>query len=246
MNRRTKSKFFFTICVTLFLTFSIINVCVAFNNHAKVVETPPLRNDVDSASYFLGYFYGINFHNWDFEDVNVEAFASGMAEAVKKGKDYDQELMMLWSGFMDIFSQKLQDRVLAKTLKEGLDFLEANKQKPGIITLPSGLQYRIIENGAGSNPASDDNVELHYHGSLIDGEVFDSSIERGEPIELNVGQVIAGFSEALKLMRPGDVWEIFIPSELGYGEYGSPPNIKPNAVLIFKINLIRIIPDDEE
>lgn len=119
-------------------------------------------------------------------------------------------------------------------------FLATNKTKPGVVTLPSGLQYKIIKEGTGPMPTATDTVTVNYAGTLIDGTEFDSSYKRGEPASFPVGGVIAGWTEALKLMKVGSTWELYIPADLAYGANGVPPVIKPNQTLIFKVDLIDI------
>ena len=206
-----------------------------------------LKNDVDSASYFLGYHFGVQFVHSDFDDINIKALAKGMQEAIKKGKEMDEEKMQEISMYLNSFFMNLQNRAMEKNRKEGQDFLEANKKKSGVVSLPSGLQYKIIREGTGIKPTMEDMVDVVYHGTLIDGKVFDSSKERGDTTNFSVGRVVPGFSEALTLMNEGSIWEVYIPSELGYGDrpqYGSP--IKPNSVLIFEIDLVKVKKAAEE
>lgn len=127
-----------------------------------------------------------------------------------------------------------------KNKTDGTTFLEANKNKPGVVTLPDGLQYKIITQGTGSKPKETDTVTVHYVGTLINGTEFDSSYKHGQPITFSLKNVIPGWTEALQLMPAGSTWEIYIPSELAYGEQGAPPVIGPNQTLIFKVNLISI------
>jgi FKBP-type peptidyl-prolyl cis-trans isomerase FklB len=122
----------------------------------------------------------------------------------------------------------------------GEAFLEANKKKPGVITLPDGLQYKILVEGNGTHPTEADTVTVNYAGTLINGKEFDSSYKRGQPASFPVGMVIPGWTEALKLMKVGSVWELFIPPKLAYGERGAPPSIGPNETLIFKVELLEI------
>lgn len=124
--------------------------------------------------------------------------------------------------------------------KEGQEFLKNNAAKEGVITLPSGLQYSILKEGYGPKPTLTENVTAHYHGTLIDGTVFDSSVERGEPLTFDVNQVVKGWQEALQLMPMGAKWKIFVPAELAYGTRGAGAKIKPNSVLIFEIELLSI------
>jgi FKBP-type peptidyl-prolyl cis-trans isomerase len=124
--------------------------------------------------------------------------------------------------------------------KEGLEFLIANKEKEGIVTLPSGLQYKVLTEGTGPKPAATDTVVCNYRGTLINGTEFDSSYKRGQPLSIQVNGVIKGWTEALQLMPVGSKWQLFIPSDLGYGDRGSGPNIGPGATLIFEVELLSI------
>jgi FKBP-type peptidyl-prolyl cis-trans isomerase len=136
-------------------------------------------------------------------------------------------------------SQENQDSYNAYK-KEGEDFLKTNAKEEGVITLPSGLQYIVLKEGYGPKPSLTENVTVHYHGTLIDGTVFDSSVDRGEPLTFTVNQVVKGWQEALQLMPMGAKWKIFVPSELGYGARARGDKIKPNSVLIFEIELLSI------
>ncbi|MGB5156738.1 FKBP-type peptidyl-prolyl cis-trans isomerase [Desulfobacterium sp. N47] len=181
-----------------------------------------------------------------------------------QGGDFDPALVM--KGFNDVFNneklllndedirlsmsmyhtglkrKQAKERALAadKNRKEGEDFLEKNKNKEGVITTPSGLQYRIIKAGKGKKPTDTDTVKCNYRGTLINGVEFDSSYRRGKPAEFKVSGVIPGWTEALKLMQAGSRWQIFVPSKLAYGERGASSLIGPNAALIFEIELIDI------
>ena len=139
------------------------------------------------------------------------------------------------------YMQKAKAQKASGNKKLGLDFLAANKNKPGVVTLPSGLQYTILQAGTGPKPALTDMVRVHYHGTLIDGKVFDSSVERGKPIELSVNGVIPGWTEALQLMPVGSKWKLFIPSNLAYGDQAAGPMIGPGSTLIFEVELLDIV-----
>lgn len=128
-----------------------------------------------------------------------------------------------------------------KNLKAGEEFLASNKNKSGVVTLPSGLQYEIIKAGTGVKPKAEDQVKCNYEGTTIDGKVFDSSIKRGEPATFPVGRVIPGWTEALQLMPVGSKWKLYIPAALGYGEKGAGQDIKPNSALIFEVELLEIV-----
>jgi FKBP-type peptidyl-prolyl cis-trans isomerase FklB len=139
--------------------------------------------------------------------------------------------------------KKMQEKfteVSAKNLLAGQQFLAKNAKETGVVTLPSGLQYKIITPGTGDMPTANDTVTVNYEGKLIDGTVFDSSYKRGQPATFKVGQVIKGWQEALKLMKPGATWMLYIPAELAYGPQGSMGAIGPNETLIFKVDLISV------
>jgi FKBP-type peptidyl-prolyl cis-trans isomerase FklB len=135
-------------------------------------------------------------------------------------------------------AQAIAQPPMDKTQQAGMAFLAANKNKPGVVALPDGLQYKVITPGAGPSPDESDIVTVQYEGKLIDGTVFDSSSAHGGSAQFPLGQVIAGWTEALKLMQKGAVWEIYIPSDLAYGANGAPPSIGPNETLIFKVTLM--------
>lgn len=140
----------------------------------------------------------------------------------------------------DYFS-KQQDEMLSRNLDAGRAFLEENGKKEQVISLPSGLQYEVLVEGNGAKPKATDKVKCHYHGTLLNGTVFDSSVERGQPAVFGVNQVIKGWVEALQLMSEGSKWRLFIPSELAYGEQGAGGSIEPNATLIFDVELLEIV-----
>jgi FKBP-type peptidyl-prolyl cis-trans isomerase FklB len=142
-------------------------------------------------------------------------------------------------GIGDKLSQMKNEKAAAN-LKAGEDFLEANKNKPGVIALPSGLQYEIITEGNGAKPSATNKVTCHYHGSLIDGTVFDSSVKRGQPATFPLNMVIKGWTEGLQLMPQGSKWRFFIPPHLGYGDRQTGPHIAPNSTLVFEVELLGI------
>ena len=142
-------------------------------------------------------------------------------------------------GIADKLFQFRNEKATAN-LKAGMDFLEANKQKPGVVSLPSGLQYEVITEGEGIKPLATQNVTCHYHGTLIDGTVFDSSVKRGQPATFPLNAVIKGWTEGLQLMNTGSKWRFFIPPQLGYGERQVSAAIGPNSTLIFEVELIAV------
>ena len=198
-----------------------------------------LKNSVDSLSYALGILFGKNIQAGGFQTINAEIFGQAARKVI-----HNEALTMTPEVANMIVNEqymKIQQIKYEKNLNEGRAFLNNNKNAPGVVSLPSGLQYKVITQGTGPKPSATDKVTVHYHGMLINGTVFESSVERNQPIELNVNLVIAGWTEALQLMPVGSKWILYIPSELGYGEnprLGGP--IEPNSALIFEVELISI------
>jgi len=232
------------------LAFSILvsaTLMLASCGGGKPKYKVSLKKEVDSVSYFFGYYLGIQLAYAEFEkvgDVKFNALAKGMKEAIEHGKTIDEQKMQELQMYLSQYMGKVQTRVNEKNLKEGQDFLEANKKKQGVVTLPSGVQYKIIKEGTGIKPNVEDMVDVVYHGTMIDGTVFDSPKERGDTATFPVNGVVPGFKEALTLMNEGSIWEVYIPSELGYGER-PPQMIKPNSVLIFEINMVKVTKNNE-
>ncbi|MEM7551562.1 MAG: FKBP-type peptidyl-prolyl cis-trans isomerase [Bacteroidota bacterium] len=195
-----------------------------------------LEEPSDKASYAYGVSIAENVKAQKGE-VNAELVAAGIRDAMNEEAKLDiqesQEAIRTYSTDL---------RVLAadKNLEEGKAFLEENGKKEGIITLESGLQYEVLEEGSGKTPAATDKVTTHYHGTLIDGTVFDSSVDRGEPIQFPVNGVIPGWTEALQLMKEGSKWKLYVPSELAYKERGAGQVIGPHSTLIFEVELISV------
>ena len=142
--------------------------------------------------------------------------------------------------------QELKIKKLQEKLKAAAEFMDANKAKENILTTESGLQYEVLTEGTGEKPAATDQVRVHYHGTLIDGTVFDSSVDRGEPTVFGVNRVIPGWTEALELMPVGSKWKVYIPAELAYGERGPSPAIGPNSALVFEVELLEIVKEDNK
>lgn len=203
-----------------------------------------LKTTRDQASYAIGRNIGEGIKN-DGLDLNVQALVQGLAEAMagNASRLTPQQQDAALTAFRRELEAKMAEKSRAegdKNKREGLAFLAANKAKPGVVALPSGLQYVVLKSGKGPSPGANDTVKTHYHGTLINGKVFDSSVERGEPISFSVGGVIKGWTEALQLMKVGDKWRLFIPSELAYGPQGAGAEIGPNSVLIFEVELLGI------
>ena len=211
-------------------------------------EEPAFKNDKDKISYALGAYYGNDWKRREIEvnDLNFDEFVRAMKTALagEKSAVTEQEIRDSLNQFQTNLTTRVQEkRRIAgeKNKAEGEKFLAENKDKPGVITLPSGLQYKILTEGAGDSPKKEDSVTVNYRGTLIDGTEFDSSAKRGQPATFRVGGVIPGWTEALTLMKPGAKWQLFIPSALAYGERGNP-SIAPNATLLFDVELVSIQP----
>lgn len=194
---------------------------------------------MDKISYALGLSIGNNFQNSGINNLQVEDFVKGLKDVLGGAEpeiSYDEAKQVINDYFMNLQKERLE---LNK--KAGEEFLNINKGKAGVVTLPSGLQYQVLKQGEGAKPAASDKVKCHYHGTLINGTVFDSSVQRGDPAVFGVSQVIPGWVEALQLMPVGSKWRLFIPSDLAYGEHGAGDAIEPNSALVFDVELLDIV-----
>lgn len=194
---------------------------------------------MDKVSYALGLSIGNNFQNSGIQNLQIEDFVKGLKDVLEEKNpeiSYDEAKQVINEFFMQLQKEKLE---LNK--KAGEEFLNINKGKAGVVTLPSGLQYQVLTKGTGAKPTANDKVKCHYHGTLINGTVFDSSVQRGEPAVFGVSQVIPGWVEALLLMEVGSKWRLFIPSDLAYGEHGAGDAIEPNSALVFDVELLDIV-----
>ncbi|NLZ94273.1 MAG: FKBP-type peptidyl-prolyl cis-trans isomerase [Bacteroidales bacterium] len=189
-------------------------------------------------SYSLGMSMATQLMQTGLENLDVEAFVKAFTEIMKK-EDTSMSLEEASQHIQAYFSAQ-QNEMLEKNKQEGEKFLAENKKKDNVVELPSGLQYEVITEGDGAIPTATDTVQCHYHGTLINGTVFDSSVQRGEPAVFGVTQVIKGWVEALQLMSVGSKWKLFVPSSLAYGEQGAGNDIQPNASLIFEVELLGI------
>jgi len=204
----------------------------------KTNKTANLITELDSVSYSLGVNIGENIKT-QFEDINLDNFEAGIKDVLEKdveAKISDNQAQAIIQSYFSKKQQKQSESVI----EEGINFLRENGKREGVTTLPSGLQYEVINDGTGPKPTIEDNVTTHYHGTLIDGTVFDSSVDRGEPASFPVGGVIKGWTEALQLMAVGSKWKLYVPYDLAYGERGAGPQIGPYSTLIFEVELISI------
>lgn len=194
---------------------------------------------MDKVSYALGLSIGNNFRNTGIKDLQLEDFMQGLSAVMSGTKpaiSYEEAKQVIDAYFMKLREEKMQLNKAA-----GEEFLYINQHKAGVVTLPSGLQYEVLRKGTGPKPKASDKVKCHYHGTLINGTVFDSSVQRGKPAVFGVSQVIPGWVEALQLMPVGSRWRLFIPSKLAYGEQGAGEMIEPNSTLIFDVELLDIV-----
>ncbi len=234
----------FRIC-TMIVSLTLISTSVLAQAPASgTIPAPAYKTTIDQASYGIGMNIGSNLKA-DGLEVNVDALAQGIKDALSGAKPSLTQAQI--SAALQAFQEEMQVKaaaraklVGAKNMQEGKAFLAANKTKADVTTLPSGLQYTVLKQGNGPSPKITDTVQTHYHGTLIDGTVFDSSVERNEPATFGVGQVIRGWTEALQKMNVGAKWRLFVPSELAYGPQGAGADIGPHSVLIFDVELLKI------
>ncbi|MDR1382008.1 MAG: FKBP-type peptidyl-prolyl cis-trans isomerase [Tannerella sp.] len=194
---------------------------------------------MDKISYALGLSIGNNFLSSGIKNLSVEDFIKGVND-VFSGKTPDLSYDDAKRIINDYFAGLQGERVKLNR-EAGVEFLRINAQKQGVVVLPSGLQYEVLKKGAGVRPKATDKVKCHYHGTLVNGAVFDSSEQRGEPAVFGVSQVIQGWVEALQLMPTGSRWRLFVPSGLAYGERGAGDAIGPDSTLIFEVELLDIV-----
>jgi FKBP-type peptidyl-prolyl cis-trans isomerase FklB len=211
---------------------------------SPAAEATELQTKKDKVSYSIGLQMGMQLSTLE-DNIDINKIIMGLQDGQKgaEPKLSEDEIRTV----MTEFQTEMQTRQLAKAQlqasvnkEEATTFLAENKNKEGVITLDSGLQYKIITKGTGPSPQATDTVSVHYRGTLINGKEFDSSYKREKPVEFPVNQVIAGWTEALQLMKVGSKWQIFIPADLAYGERGAGQAIEPNAMLIFEVELLEI------
>ena len=226
------------------LAIALVGITMAGCNEEKKAEAPALTTQEQKVGYAIGAQIGAQLAMTK-DDIDSNALVAGLTDAMNGTalKLTDQQMQEAKMAFQKKVQEKAQKEMtkLAETNKaEGEKFLAENKTKEGVVTRPSGLQYKVIQAGTGATPTATDTVVTHYTGTLINGQVFDSSLQRGEPATFPVNGVIAGWTEALQHMKVGAKWQLFIPAELAYGERGAGQMIAPNSTLIFDIELLEI------
>ena len=240
-------KIFLTSTLISALSAAIALPALAQTAHPTATHKPAttaaapavLKTTTDSLSYAIGLSVANFYKQQNITNINTALVMRAINDVNRGNKQALDE--QLANQTIVNFMQKAKAEKASAAKKQGLDFLAANKNKPGVVTTPSGLQYLVMKTGTGPKPALTDMVRVHYHGTLIDGRVFDSSVDRGQPIELSVNGVIPGWTEALQLMPVGSKWKLFIPSNLAYGDQQAGPMIAPGSTLVFEVELLDIV-----
>lgn len=231
---------------TLVAAATLSLCCLSHSAWSEGNKATKLEDKKDKISYSIGMDVGKSIQKQKIE-LNPEMFLAGLKDGLanKYGLMTEDEVRQTLLAIQTEILEKQNSEMKAmasKNLADGEKFLADNKKQKGIVTTPSGLQYRIIKEGTGDSPKATDTVTTHYRGKLIDGTEFDSSYSRGEPARFAVNAVIPGWTEALQIMKPGAKWELFIPPKLAYGESGIGQLIGPNSTLIFEVELVSVDP----
>lgn len=233
------------------LAFALVGMTMTGCNEDKSAKTEavkPAAITLSTQAEKVGYAYGLQIGaqiGASKDLLNSDALILGLQDALegKASRLSDEEIQQATMAFQKQAQERASQnmtKLVEKNKAEGEAFLAQNKAKEGVVTLPSGLQYKILQAGTGATPTSTDTVVTHYNGTLINGQVFDSSVQRGQPATFPVNGVIAGWTEALQLMKVGAKWQLFIPADLAYGERGAGQKIAPDSTLIFDIELLEI------
>ena len=222
----------------------LLMIAISCTSSEKVVETPQLTDYMDTVSYSVGVDIGKSFRLQEM-DINPDVMARGLSDAFSDRETAltDEETQSTLIKFRQEFQEKQREIAQRKAQEAAVAeeaYLAESASKEGVVSLPSGLQYKVITPGDGPSPLTTDKVKVHYKGSLADGTIFDSSYDRGQPTSFTVSGVIKGWTEALLLMQVGSKWELTIPSKLGYGARGSGDRIPPNSTLLFEVELLAI------
>lgn len=223
----------------MILTLFALSSCSLFQKKGKVDEEFALNDAVDSVSYALSSSIAGNLKTQGVDSISEEAFLKGLQHAMS-----DDSLFLTAqqsNAYLREYFNTMQERKAKEAKEKAAAFFDELKENEAIKFTESGLHYEILEEGEGKKPKASDKVKVHYHGTLTNGEVFDSSVERGVPSEFGLNRVIKGWTEGLQLMKEGSKFKFYIPSELGYGERGSGQSIGSNEILIFEVELIEVL-----
>lgn len=225
----------------LFIGGVALSLFYSCNSSKNSMETEGfnLNNEIDSVSYSLGVNIANNIKSQGFDDINPAAMAKAIEDVYTEGSE-PMITAEEAGNFLNNYFQTLQAKKQEAATKEGAEFLSQNAARPEVTTTESGLQYEVLTQGEGPKPAATDEVTVHYHGTLPNGEVFDSSVDRGQPATFGLNQVIKGWTEGVQLMNVGSKYRFVIPSDLAYGPRGAGGKIGPNATLVFEVELLSI------
>ena len=226
------------------IIISVFIIAISCSNSNQQIEEVKLNDYMDTVSYSVGVDIGKSFRYQEM-DIDPDAMARGLSDAFSDKETIltDEEIQSTLINFRQVFQQKQREVAQRKAQEAAVAeeaYLAESASKQGVVSLPSGLQYKVITPGDGPSPLTTDKVKVHYKGSLADGTIFDSSYDRGQPTSFTVSGVIKGWTEALLLMQVGSKWELTIPSKLGYGARGSGGKIPPNSTLLFEVELLGI------
>jgi FKBP-type peptidyl-prolyl cis-trans isomerase FkpA/FKBP-type peptidyl-prolyl cis-trans isomerase FklB len=230
--------------VSIYVAAAIVALGVS-STSCDSKQSASLKTAVDSASYAIGVNTGASFKEslktLPGGEANINDLIAGFVTAIKGDSAALKMTAVEAQAYLQTYFVEAQAKETNKVKEEGEKFLAENKTKSGVLTTTSGLQYQVITEGTGAKPTAEDKVKVHYTGTLLDGKKFDSSVDRGEPLEIGVGQVVKGWTEGLQIMPVGSKYVFWIPSELAYGEQGAGADIKPGSTLKFEVELLEIV-----
>lgn len=235
---------YYRIAMLLFFGLLVSTIEACSEKNGEIDTKVELKTQLDSVAYAIGVNLGTQLKT-DSVMLDPKILAAAMYSILKgdSSKLTQKQMQEVMTAFQSDLQSKQQERFMKEmeTNKvEGEKFLAENKKKLGVKTTPSGLQYMVIKEGTGKQPTAESQVKVHYHGTLLDGKVFDSSVERGQPAEFGLNQVIKGWSEGVQLMKEGAKYKFWIPDSLAYGSRGAPPVIGPNATIVFEVELLEV------
>ncbi len=219
--------------------YFFVTLIISLMSYSAIAATE-VKTDEQKLSYAMGTYFAMGIAQQDVK-LDVPAFVKAVEDVLNKNEPQIsiQEMQEILTKYKETVAAE-ETMAIAKNKKAGEAFLSENKMKEGVVVTTSGLQYKILKQGSGEKPAAGSSVTVHYKGTLVDGTVFDSSFDRGQPATLSLGQVIKGWQEAVPMMTTGSTWQIYVPSELAYGDRAASEVIGPASTLIFDIELISV------